>query len=502
MEAGSHAPPFDDALVDSLLELEESAVLETKRVGDNARKLQSIVAFANTEGGLLVLGIEDSERAQGRDRVHGIEENPESIDELQRLILTRITPSFGPPEIAATRFTRIGCTLRNGRPGSIVVVRVPKSVQVHSLVDGGTYVRLSRSNRQIAASEIVELAMQRGVQSWVNALVPVAFELLDTQTWREYASARRLSRPVPEAMLHLGLARRLEDGRIEPTRSAILLFAEEPSGLLDSKCSIRLLQYRGDRVEHGPETNLLRPPRTVSGPLRDQIRSATDVLIDSLATGVQMGPLGFEIVQRYPVRVLREAITNAVLHRDYRLSADIQVRVFADRIEVESPGLLPGDVTISNIGRIGSRPRNRALVDHLREFPNPPNLDAGEGVRMMFETLDRAGFYPPLFMSRPELPRDAVLFACINEARPDVWTQVDRFLHDHGEIGNAEVRRLLRTDDPVRASKLLRSWVDRGLLAISDPNAAKQNHRYRRPGASPIPALFDESSGKHPTQSS
>jgi ATP-dependent DNA helicase RecG len=492
-------PPLDDELLDRILSRSEGPTFETKRVGPkNDRKLETIVAFANTEGGSLVLGVEDEERAAGRNRVHGIQENPESVDELRRLIQARITPSMTPPDLVAPRFLERACTLRDGSRGSIVIVNVEKSLAVHSLIDGGTYVRMSKSNRQLSAEEIVDLSMQRGVQSWVNGLSETNFDLLDTGHWREYAAARRLSRPVRDAMQHLGFARSSSSTGLLPTRAAVLLFAEEPSGLLDAKCSIRLFHYRDDRIKHTTHTNLLRPPRTIHGPLYRQIRDARLAVIEALATGVQMGPLGFEIVQRYPVRVLEEAITNAVLHRNYRVPADIQIRVFADRVEIESPGVFPGNVTAANIGLVGSHPRNRALVDALREFPNPPNLDAGEGVRMMFETLDRASLYPPLFLSRPDLTRDAVLFVCFNEARPDVWTQVEEHLRSHGEIGNAEVRALLKTDDPVRASRLLRTWVDRGLLVISGSAAAKRSRRYRRPGETPLAGLFADGPGKEP----
>ncbi|MBL8843770.1 MAG: putative DNA binding domain-containing protein [Planctomycetes bacterium] len=489
-------PPFDDELVDQLLSTPEGATFEFKRAGKNDRKLQTIVAFANAEGGYLVLGIEDEDKATGRERVHGVDENPESIDELRRLLQTRITPQLAPPDHVAPQFIPIGCTLRDGSRGSIVIVKVDKSPAIHSIIDGGTYVRLSRSNRQLAAPEITELSMQRGTRSWVGELADVSIELLETQHWREYAASRRLSRPFQEALLHLGLARSELGARIVPTRAAVLLFAEEPSGLLDAKCSIRLFQYAGSSIEHSTRTNLIRPPKTIGGPLHVQIREAKRALVDALATGVQMGPLGFEIVQRYPLRVLEEGITNAVLHRDYRLPADIQIRVFEDRVEIESPGVLPGNVTVANLREVGSRPRNRALVDHLREFPNPPNLDAGEGVRMMFETMERASLYPPLFSSRPDLPRDAVLFTCFNESRPDVWTQVEHHLDAHGVIGNAEVRLLLRTDDTVRASRLLKSWVDRKLLVVADPDAAKKSRRYRRPGAAELPSLFAPRTGK------
>jgi ATP-dependent DNA helicase RecG len=480
-------PPLDDDLVDALLRQREGPRFETKRVGDNAKKIQSVVAFANTEGGLLVLGLEDEEKAEGRDRVYGIEENAESVDELQRLLGHRVTPTVAPPVSDALRFVRIGCTLRTGARGSVVIVQVPKSTAVHSVVDGGTYVRYRKSNRQISAAEITELAMRRGTSSVVTGTVDVPFDLLDTRHWREYAAQRRLTRPIAEAMRHLGLARE-EGGALRPTRAAVLLFAEEPGGLLDSKCAIRIFHYKGDAIERTATTNLVRTPRTVGGPLIAQIAEARKVVLDELASGVQVGPLGFEIAQRYPVRVIQEAITNAVIHRDYRLPADIHVRIFADRIEVESPGVLPGNLTVATLGSAGSRPRNRALVDHLREFPVPPNLDAGEGVPMMRQTMEAAELYPPLYSV--DTAKERVVVQLSNEERPSIWTQVEAHLDEHGDIGNAEVRALLRTDDPVRASRLLKSWLRLGLLVVANPEAAKQFRRYQRPETSPEETLF------------
>lgn len=487
---------FNDALVDEILGFEESQTFEVKRAGDNTKKIISVVALSNTDGGLLAIGIEDSQKAKGRSRVYGIQENPESVDELKRLLRNRVTPTLDQPTTNFPAFIEIGCTLRDGSKGAIILVKVDKSNAIHSVIDGGTYVRMGKSNRQISAPEITELSMQRGSSSAVNGLVNVPFELLDTIYWREYRDQRKLTRPIAEALSHLGLARKDSNDKFLPTRAAVLLFAEEPSGLLDTKCAIRLFHYQGDVIEHKANTNLLRPPKTVTGPLKIQIMQARDAVLDTLASGVQVGPLGFEIAQKYPIRVITEAITNAVIHRDYRISADIHIRVFANRIEVESPGVFPGNVTTYNIGKGGSHPRNRAIVDHLREFSSPPNLDAGEGVRMMIQTMAQSSLYPPLFVTRPYLEKEAVIVILFNELRPSTWDQVHAFLMKHGEIGNAEVRKLLHTDDPVKASRLIKSWADLGLLVVGNPDAAKQHRRYRLPGISPDQGLFSELLGK------
>lgn len=484
----------NDALLDRLTSdaatEDESQFIEYKRVGRLDRALETVVAFANTSGGYIFLGIEDSKKAQGRDRILGIQENPEAVDELDRLIRTRITPTLSPPTTKSPVFTQMPCTLKDGSPGVVVMVHVEQSGAVHSLIDGGTYVRASKSNRQLSAHEITSLSLQRGMRSVVDEPVAVPIDLLDTHTWRQYAESRRITRPLPEALRHLRLAVKDEAGIFCPTRAAVLLFAEEPNGLLESKCTVRVFHYKGDTVEHSATTNLLRPPRTAGGPLIDQIRRSVELTVEALAQGVQVGPLGFEIVQKYPLRVLREALTNAIIHRDYRISADIHVRIFDTRIEIESPGLFISTVNAANIGVVGSRPRNRSLVDHLREFPNPPNLDAGEGVRMMVSVMDQAGLYLPVFLSPPDIPRDVVITVLLNEERPSAWRQVEAYATKYGSVGNVEVRKILRTDDRVRASKLLRGWVEAGILVPLNAESGKKDRRYRLPGSVADPAQF------------
>jgi len=107
-----------------------------------------------------------------------------------------------------------------------------------------------------------------------------------------------------------------------------------------------------------------------------------------------------------------------------------RLRIFDNRIEVESPGGFPGSVTRENIGHVGSQPRNRQLVDHLREFPTPPNLDAGEGVPMMVALMEKSALYPPFFSSRATAPSGVMV-------------------------------TLLKTDSALKASKRLKAWVGR-----------------------------------------
>ncbi len=469
-------PNIDDAFVDSLLARPETLTFECKRIGRVDRLLESVVAFANSDGGVLVLGIEDPDKATGRDRVYGIQTHPMNWDELQRKLRSRITE---PDQLPVTH-KEIGCTLRDGSHGSMILLKVQRSGRVHSIVDDGTFVRLTKGNKQLTAAEITDLCHARGVVSAETQLENVDFELLDTDYWRAYARQRKFTRPIGEAMFHVGLARRDEHDKLRPTRAAVLLFAEDPSGVMAAKTAIRIFHYRGTETGTDPNTNLVRKPVTVGGPLIRQITDTKQAVINELAEKVQYGPFGFEIVQRYPVRVIAEAITNAVIHRDYRLTADVMIRIFSDRIEVESPGLLPGTVTVANIQTVRHN-RNPLIVQHLREFPDPPNLDAHEGVKMMFGTMHEAGLYPPQFLTRPRIEREAVVVHLRNQNQPTVWQQVSHYLDENGSISNAEVREILGTDDRIRASRQLKEWVDLGLLIVANPESAKRQRRYRKP---------------------
>lgn len=248
----------NDIRVDTALRLTEDESFEVKRVaGKLSTALETVIAFANHQGGTLVLGIEDSKKANGRDRVYGIEERPEAITELRHLIAANIRP----PLPVETHFHQIVCTLRDGTVGSIVAVVVKPSSMVHSTTASETFVRAGASNRRLAADEIVALAHRRGGVSAVDAPIDVPFSLLNTDLWRSYAAQRRLTRSIDLQLPHLGLAKPMPDGQFRPTRAAVLLFAEEPGNLLNEKCAVRLFHFQGDRIERGTRPNLVRTPR-------------------------------------------------------------------------------------------------------------------------------------------------------------------------------------------------------------------------------------------------
>jgi ATP-dependent DNA helicase RecG len=470
-----------------LLEAPESGRLDFKRLGSGkiAKMLETICAFANSEGGMLAIGIGDPKELRAGDkavgRLWGIQENPEAFDELQR----KVRSHFNPP-LDDVKFWRIECLLRDGTTGAIAVVRVEKSARVHSVVEGGTWSRGTASNRQLGASEITELAYRRGERSAVSETVAVPLQLLETATWHSFLTSRSL-RPgtITERLLRIGLAdmvATVAGDVVHPRRAAVLLFADEPGSLLaafGTRADIRLMVYAGKEIGSGATPNFRKPPKTIRGPLIEQIDRAVRAVLDELAEGLTLAGSGFKTRHTYPQRVVTEAIVNAVIHRDYRLNRDIIIRIFDDRITIESPGVLPGNITPTNIVRARSKARNPLLAQTLREFPQPPNIDDGEGVRMMFGEMAAAHLYPPQYRLFTETAVEGVAVTLLNEARPPAWVEVVDWIDRNGPIANADVCKIANVDT-LRASKMLRGWVDRGLLEPL-PGRVRSNAAYRRP---------------------
>ena len=475
-------PTESETLLAQILVRSESRYLEFKRVSGKMvnKALETICAFANSEGGNLVLGIADLKDFQGNDRLFGIEENPEAVDELQRLISTKFQPA-----IASITMRRFSCVLNNGPAagtvGHLILVRVPRSTRVHSLIGGGTYERLDAGNTSMSAVDITELSYRRGERSATSEPVAVNLSLLQTQAWQRFLSVRGpLTGTFAEQLLKIGLADEVA-GVVQPRRAAVLLFADEPGSLLaahESRADVRVMVYDGKHVIAGSSPNFRKQPKTVRGPLIDQIDAAVNLMMDILADGVVHSGSGFKTLHAYPARVVKEAIVNAIIHRDYRLNRDIFIRVFDDRIEVESPGVFPGNITPSNIARMGTRARNPLLSANLREFPVAPNIDAGEGVKMMFSEMAQAKLYPPQYRQNTDTAVESVTVTLFNTKRPTAWDEVSDWLDRNGSISNADVVRIAKLDT-LKASKLLTSWRDQGLL-IQVPGRAKRNMAYSK----------------------
>ena len=233
------------ALVRVLVARNENRFLEFKRVSGKMvhKAIETICAFANADGGNLVLGLADIKEFQGQARLFGVEENPEALDELKRKLLTEIQPA-----LVDIRVQRLATNLHNGsakgQQGHLVMISVARSQQVHSVANGGTYIRMDAGNRMMSAPEVTELSYRRGERSATSEPVSVALDRLKTTAWQRYLQGRgALTGSFEDQLLRIGLANDVS-GTVTPLCAAVLLFADEPGSLLaahNSRADVRVM---------------------------------------------------------------------------------------------------------------------------------------------------------------------------------------------------------------------------------------------------------------------
>lgn len=458
----------------------ESRTLEFKRLGSRNetidKTLQSIVAMANTDGGIIVLGIDDPQKttAKGLDRIFGIEENAELYDELGQNV-KKISPpiaSIWPPELIEVP----------GKKVRIGWLTVPKVMDGFRCIENHVYIRQERGNKRLSPQEIVHFAYVKGFERADLELVGVDINLLKTSYFESWRKKRGIEEDSIDSILEkTGLAKKNDKGILLSTRAAVLLFAEYPNDLMDTKCTIRIFQYEGNLETIKETLNIIGAPKTIDGPVTKQIKDAHEYVLTLLRNGVRV-PSGFVTQYQIPERAVKEAITNAIIHRDYYTKKDIEIRIFEDRVEIESPGLLPFNITPTNIGLVRAQGyRNDLLVKHLREFPDPPNLDQNEGVRAMRQTMTESNLYPPIFITHPFL-QDSLRVVFLNEKAPTEWEKISHYLIQHKYINNRTARDILKVLDTSVVSRMLARWTKQGLLTKIVPReGAKRNTIYRLP---------------------
>ena len=161
---------------------------------------------------------------------------------------------------------------------------------------------------------------------------------------------------------------------------------------------------------------------------------------------------------KYPQETLHEIITNAVLHRDYSVTDDIHVRIFENRIEVESPGRLPGHITPENI--LAERlSRNPNIVRHLNRFPDPPNQDIGEGLDTAFEFMRKLNLRNPEILDKEH----SVLVIIRHESfLASPARQIVDFLSTNDSVRNEQARRMTGINSESKMKKIFEQLIAAG----------------------------------------
>lgn len=199
-------------------------------------------------------------------------------------------------------------------------------------------------------------------------------------------------------------------------------------------------------------------PLTVEGHAYAQIREAVSRTTAVVEETRKLGDEALETI-RYPTEAIHEILTNAVLHRDYSIADDIHIRIFDNRIEIESPGRLPAHITVANI--LDERfARNGNLVRIINKFPDPPNKDVGEGLNTAFAAMRKLGLKPPVIDERP----NSVLVTIKHEPLASPEELILEYLETHESIRNKTAREICHIGADYIVKDIFGRLVERGLI--------------------------------------
>jgi ATP-dependent DNA helicase RecG len=259
------------------------------------------------------------------------------------------------------------------RPNGIILhIIVQKSQGIKNASDSKPYIRRNAQNLPVNTPDALEiLRRNKGITSFETEVMPAP---LDAVTNSEVIIGFMLAVvPIAEPVPWLRKQQMIHEGK--PAVAAVLLFSDEPQAILPKRSAIKIYRYRTNASEGSRET-LAFDPRTIEGCLYDQIHDSVAMTQELIQEVKIVGKRGLETIE-YPAVTLHEIITNAVLHRDYSIADDIHVRIFDNRVEIESPGRLPAHINERDI--LQERfSRNGVIVRMINKFPNPPNKDVGE----------------------------------------------------------------------------------------------------------------------------
>ena len=381
--------------IESRLRAGEDSGWEFKQVefaGDRPKRptrndwADEIAAFANAAGGVVLAGVADDGTVIGMSRAQ--------IANLDALLVEVSTDTIKPPVRIRTHHEE----LSDGK--LVLLAEVPESDSVHES-PGGHYIRVGASKRLMAGDERLRLAQRRSQARFLwfdkQPVPETGFRTLAETLWKPLLSAEGAAEPEA-ALGKLALLEDDEAGVLRATVAGVLLCTPNPERWLPNAC-ITATRYRG-----GDRASGQIDAREITGPLHDQIADAVAFAARNMQVAARKDPARSDLPQ-YSEKALFEALVNAVVHRDYAMKGSrIRLSMFDDRLEIQSPGALPNNLTVESMA-LRQSTRNEALTSILARMPVGGTRGGedrryfmerrGDGVPMIRrETWELCGKYP------------------------------------------------------------------------------------------------------------
>jgi len=362
-----------------LLKEGESETVEFKpSLSQMSEIMESICAFSNTKGGTILIGVSD------KGELIGVDIGRRTIENL----VNRIKQNTDPMVYPSIRVEKID-------EKEVIVMDVEKSKQKPVLAFGRAYRRVGKTNQKLRYEEIRNLVLETSKVYWDERVCEDA-SLEDIEEgkveWflRTRFTKRKVAAPsqmkLEEVLMNLGGAKRI-NREVKPTYAGILFFCRYPQRFIPLR--ILCARFRGVEVSRTTIDSL-----DCSGTLVKIMEQTEEFIRRNMRLFGFRTPFSFRRIDKleYPIEALREAVLNALVHRDYESPSDIRVFVFDDRIEIMNPGSFPHGTTPENPLHI---PRNPILCQLMRDIGYIEKY--GTGIYFMKDLCNDWGIPEPEF---------------------------------------------------------------------------------------------------------
>ena len=440
------------------LKRSEGKTLEFKRDFSSRRGIvRTVVAFANTAGGVLLIGVEDK-----TGFVRAVADVLAAEERLANILADTVAPQVMPDiEVLPWRDRHV-----------IAAEVFPSSRRPHRVrAEGrdGVYVRVGSTNRRADPALVDEMRRFANRQAYDEEPLPqLQSEAVDFRAASEsFAPKRKLRR---SDLNTLGLVVR-DQAREVPTVGGVLLFGsgnEKERHFPDAW--IQAGRFRGANRAH------IADQRDIRGHAPSLVERATEFVLEHLSCAVRIEGTRRQDRWNVPPVAVREAIVNAVAHADYaQRGGPIRVAVFADRVEVENPGLLPFGLTIDDLPLGVSKLRNRVIARVFHELGLMENW--GSGVQRMMTACDQAGCPHPVFEELGGRFRATLGVAQLGSAVDNVDARLLGALQAQDGLSTAQLAAAIARTPRTTRTRLKR-LVERGQVREVGSGANDPQRRY------------------------
>ena len=468
--------------LDYIVQEHENKVFDRKLAQVRPTDLAELVsAFANADGGSIVIGISDTKRT-----LEGIKHL--SREKLNLLISVpkdccKPTPQY------EVEFMDI--TNSKGEPDQLLILHIEaESERIISTQNDSVFLRIADKTRELKGDDLRILEYTKGLRKYEDECsTDATIEDLDSELLSRYKRCLGASHLSDEEVLTArGFIR-----KNKLTNAAVLLFARHILQFFPH-CRLRVTRYDSTKMESGLKTNIIKDVN-FDLPIPILIQNAQGFIASILRDFTRLNPATslFETTPEYPEFAWKELIVNAVTHREYAMEgAYIQVNMFDDRFEVISPGALPSTVTIENMHytRFSRNPRiARALTDlgWVREL--------NEGIKRIIHDMEESMLQKPVFKEpdnryvKAELNNSIAIrtlrtrVATIQATTEEIWDKLDQLeknilviLTSHSGASTKDLVKLTKRSAPTihkRINHLLKlNIIDAKGSSLRDPQRA------------------------------